>query len=173
MPVATTFQVFQQTLRETIDRDNVLSVVMKSALKLRVEALAKTVPVVFGAATISSVSGNVSVDQGLAAVTVGAGAPATANRIEWSPVSFATPVRISGSQGYGVLLGHAGEDEETGVVDFADIDVFWRAALSDPWRRFSRVTVIDEATTVYFAAEVAEQAEDLLVPQLWILAEQL
>ena len=93
--------------------------------------------------------------------------------VEWSMVTFSTPVRIDGTIGtIGVLLGHVGQGSNDPVAD-SDITLQYRESASGTYKAFNRNVVIDEVSSIQFKATIATQAGDHDLPQLHVIAEQL
>ena len=169
MAVQTTFSMFQQLLKNAVDSDANLDATLKSALKLRVDALPTIEQVELTAQNVDS-STNVTVDEATDSITV----PDTmGGTVEWEMVTFSTPVRIDGTQGaIGVLLGHVGQGTNT-VVAEADIVLQYRETASGAYRAFGRNVVLDEVSAIQIMTTIATQAGDHDLPQLHLLAEQL
>lgn len=169
MAIQTTFSMFQQLLKDAIDADTTLTTTMKSAFKLRVDALPKIEPVLLGAQNVES-STDVTVDEATNSILVPDGSGGT---IEWTMVTFSTPVRIDGTQGsIGVLVGHIGQGSNTPVAD-SDITLQYRESSSGAYKAFGRNVVLDEVSSIQFKATIASQTGDHDMPQLHLLAEQL
>lgn len=169
MAVQTTFSMFQQLLKNAVDSDSNLGSTMKSALKLRVDALPKMEQVELTAQNVSS-STDVTVSQANDSITVPSGSGGT---VEWELVSFSTPVRIDGTMGeIGVLLGHVGGGTNSAVAA-SDITLQYRETASGTYKLFGRTTVLDEVSAIQLKATIATQGADADLPQLHLLAEQL
>jgi hypothetical protein len=169
MAVQTTFSMFQQLLKNAIDSDSNLDTTMKSALKLRVDALPKIEQVELTAQNVDS-STNVTVDEATDTITV---PDASDGTVEWEMVTFSTPVRIDGTQGdIGVLIGHIGQGSNTPVAN-ADITLQYRETSTGTYKSFGRNVVIDEVSAIQIKATIATQTGDHDLPQLHLIAEQL
>jgi hypothetical protein len=173
MAVETTFQVFQQLLKESIDSDTGLSTTLKASLKNRVDSLSQTEDRVLGIDQVESTAGSVTSDIPNASIEVAIGSLGT-NRVEFGLITFATPVRIQGSDGaaMGLLSGHSGESANAAVAA-ADVTAQYRLTATDTWKAWTRNTVIPTTKTVQFALDIADQVGAVSVPQMWFLAEQL
>jgi len=169
MAVQTTFSMFQQLLKDAVDSDANLNSTMKSALKLRVDALPKTEEVALTAQNVDS-SSDVVVDEATNSITV----PDTkGGTVEWEMITFDTPVRIDGTIGtIGVLLGHIGQGSNSAVAD-SDITLQYRETASGAYKAFGRNVVLDEVSSVQIKATIATQTADHDLPQLHLVAEQL
>jgi hypothetical protein len=161
--------MFQQLLKDAVDADGDLDSTMKSALKLRVDALPKIEQVELTAQNVDS-STDVTVDEATDSILV---PDASGGTVEWEMVTFDTPVRIDGTQGtIGVLIGHVGQGSNP-AVDEADITLQYRETASGTYRAFGRNVVIDEASAIQIKATIATQTGDHDLPQLHLLVEQL
>lgn len=169
MAVQTTFSMFQQLLKDAVDADANLNSTMKSALKLRVDALPKIEDVELTAQNVDSTT-NAVVDEANDSITVPDTQSAT---VEWEMVTFSTPVRIDGTIGvFGALVGHVGQGSNTPVGD-ADITLHYRETASGAYKAFTRNVVLDEVSAIQFRATIAVQTGDHDLPQLHVIAEQL
>jgi hypothetical protein len=169
MAVDTTWSMFIQLLKESLDADTGLSDTLKAALKARCDALTPEEHHVLSSANVESSTG-VTVDEATDSITV---PDAASGEITWDLITFDTPVRIDGTiGGLGVLIGHVGQGSNTPVAE-ADITLQYRESSTGVWKAFGRTVVIDEVSTVQFKATIATQTGDHDMPQLHILAEQL
>lgn len=169
MAVQTTFSMFQQLLKDAVDADANLNSTMKSALKLRVDALSRIEDVELTAQNVDS-STDVTVDEATDSILV----PDTSGgTVEWEMVTFSTPVRIDGTIGaIGVLIGHTGQGSNP-AVDEADITLQYRETASGAYKAFNRNVVLDEVSSIQIKAIIAVQTGDHDLPQLHLIAEQL
>jgi len=169
MAVQTTFSMFQQLVKDAIDSDSTLTTTLKSALKLRVDALPKIEQVELTAQNVDS-STDVTVSEANDSITV----PDTSGgTVEWDLVTFDTPVRIDGTIGtIGALVGHVGQGTNDPVAD-ADITLQYRETASGVYKAFTRNVVLDEVSAIQIKATIATQTGDHDLPQLHIIAEQL
>jgi hypothetical protein len=173
MACETTYQVFQQLLKEAIDGSTTLSSTVKASLKNRVDAMPRREDRVLGVNEAESAQGNASLDTPNGSIEVALGVPGSPNRVEFKLVTFLTPVRIQGSDGsIGLLVGHVSESANA-PVDTSDITAQYRLSATDTWKAWSRTTVIQSTKSVQFAVNVANQLADVALPQLWYLAEQI
>jgi hypothetical protein len=161
--------MFQQLLKDAVDSDANLTSTMKSALKLRVDALPRIEDVELTAQNVDS-STDVVVDVANDSITV----PDTkGGTVEWEMVTFSTPVRIDGTIGvFGALVGHVGQGSNTPVGD-ADITLQYRETATGAYKAFGRNVVLDEVSAIQIKATIAVQAGDHDLPQLHLVAEQL
>jgi hypothetical protein len=169
MAVQTTFSMFQQLLKDAVDADANLNSTMKSALKLRVDALPTIEDVELTAHNVDSVTDAV-VDEATDSILIPDTKSAT---VEWEMVTFSTPVRIDGTIGtFGALVGHIGQGSDTVVAD-ADIVLQYRETASGAYKAFGRNVVIDNVSAIQIKATIATQTDDHNLPQLHLIAEQL
>jgi len=169
MAVQTTFSMFQQLLKDAVDESSTLTSTLKSALKLRVDALPRLEDVELTAQNVES-STNATVDEATDSITVPDTQSAT---VEWEMHTFSTPVRIEGTIGtIGVLLGHVGQGSNP-AVDEADITLQYRETASGAYKAFGRNVVLDEVSSIQIKATIAVQTGDHDLPQLHLVAEQL
>lgn len=169
MAVQTTFSMFQELLKDSINANSSLSSTMAAALLLRVDALPKYEPHALTAQNVNAITGG-TVDEATDSITVPSGSGA---EITWDLISFSTPVRIEGVDGpFGVLVGHVGQGSNSPVAN-ADITLQYRETTTGTWRSFTRNTVLDEVSSVQFKATVGTQGADADMPQLHVIAEQL
>jgi hypothetical protein len=168
MAVQTTFSMFQQLLRNSINNDTSLEATLKTALLLRVDYLCRDEHHVMGAAQVNAISGG-TVDEATDSITV---PDATGAEITYDLITFGTPVTISGTMAtIGLLLGHIGQGTNP-VVAEADISIQYRETDADTWKAFSRTVVLENISTVQFKATVATQTGDHDMPQLHVIPEQ-
>lgn len=169
MAVQTTFSMFQQLLKDAVDSDANLTSTLKSALKLRVDALPRIEDIELTAQNVDS-STNVTVDEATDSILV----PDTqGGTVEWDMHTFDTPVRIDGTiGGIGVLIGHAGQGSNPAVAE-ADITLQYRETATGAYKAFNRNVVLDEISAIQIKATIAVQTGDHDLPQLHLIAEQL
>jgi len=167
--IDTTFSMFVQLLKDSIDANDDLSDSMKVALKVRADALPRIQDVELTSRNVSA-SSNATVDIPNDKITVADG---DSGYVEFNLETFDTPVRIEGTIGtIGALLGHVGQGVNPAVAE-ADLVMKYRLATSDAWRAFGRNVVVDEATQVQFRVEIDTQTGDHDLPQIHVIAEQL
>ena len=169
MAVDTTFSMFVELLKESIDANSSLTSLMKSALKARCDALPRQEMHDLTVDEVNSSTG-VTLDtvNGVITVPIGPG-----GEVVFDLITFDTPVRITGSLGpFGALIGHTGQGTNP-VINNADLTMKYRTSVSGSWRTFNRTTVVDELSTVQFGLDIAAQVAIADIPQLHIVAEQL
>lgn len=168
MAVQTTFSMFQQLLRNSINNDSSLEATLKAALLLRVDYLARLEHRVMGASEVNQISGG-TVDEATDSITVPNGSGA---EIVFDMLTFGTPVQIDGTiAGIGLLLGHVGQGSNPAVAE-ADITLQYRTSTAGAWKAFGRNIVLSDISTIQFKATIATQGADADVPQLHLVAEQ-
>jgi len=173
MAVQTTFSMFQQLLKDSVDANSNLTTTLSVALKARVDAMSAMELVSLTATNVDSTVGNVAVDETTNSIVVSTGAPPVENRVIFDMATFATPVRVSGTYGeFGAVLGHDGSGANDPVAS-ADITLYYRYATTASWVIFNRQTVLDEVSTLQMSAVIATQAADADMPQMHLVAEQL
>ena len=168
MAVQTTFSMFQQLLRISVNADTSLDATLKAALLTRIDYLPRIEHQTMGASQVNAITGG-SVDEATDSITVPNGSGA---EITYDLITFGTPVQINGTEaGIGLLLGHVGQGSNSPVAE-ADISLQYRFTDSGTWIAFSRTTILSEVSTIQFKATVATQGADADMPQLHLLAEQ-
>lgn len=169
MAVETTFEVFIQLLKEAIDDSSVLTDIMKAALKVRADALARIEFAELSAGDVLS-STDVTVSEANDSLTVADG---DSGNVIFNLKTFDTPVRIDGTFGdIGALVGHVGQGANA-VVANADITISYRLAATGTFIAFRRNTVLPNVTTIQFRVDIATQTGDHDIPQLFLVAQQL
>jgi len=168
MAVQTTFSMFQQLLRNSINADSSLEATLKAALLLRVDYLPRVDHQIMGASQVNAVTG-ATVDEATDSITFASG---SGGDIIFDLITFGTPVQIDGTQaGIGLLLGHVGQGVNPPVVE-SDITLQYRESDSAAWKAFGRNVVLDNISTIQFKATVAVQGADADMPQLHLVTEQ-
>lgn len=168
MAVNTTFSMFQQLLRNSLNNDSSLEATLKAALLLRVDYLARDEPHIMGASQVNQITG-ATVDEATDSITVPSG---SGGEITYDLITFGTPVRIDGTKtAIGLLLGNIGQGSNPAVAE-SDITIQYRESESDAWKAFGRTVVLDDISSVQFKATVATQGADADMPQLHLVAEQ-
>ena len=168
MAVQTTFSMFQQLLRNSLNNDSSLESTLKTALLLRVTYLPRIEHHVLGASDVNAITGG-TVDEATDSITVPNGSGA---EITFDLITFGTPVQIDGTMaGIGLLLGHVGQGSNAPVAE-SDITIQYRESTSGTWRAFNRNVVLSDISTIQFKATVATQGADADMPQLHLVAEQ-
>lgn len=168
MAVQTTFSMFQQLLRNSVNNDSTLEATLKSALLLRIDYLCRDEHHVMGASQVNAISGG-TVDEATDSIEVPDAATA---EITYDLITFGTPVTISGAMSsLGLLLGHTGQGSNPAVVE-ADITLQYRETDTDSWKAFTRTVVLNDVSSVQFKAAVAVQTGDHDMPQLHVIPVQ-
>ena len=168
MAVQTTFSMFQQLLRNSVNNDSDLEATLKAALLTRINYLPRDEHRVLGASDVNAITGGV-VDEATDSITFATG---VGGDITYDMLTFGTPVSIDGTMaGIGLLLGHVGQGTNSPVVE-ADITLQYRESESDTWKAFGRTVVLDGVSTIQFKATVAVQGADADMPQLHVIPEQ-
>ena len=168
MAVQTTFSMFQQLLRNSVNNDSTLEATLKAALLLRIDYLCRDEHHVMGASDVNSITGG-TVDEATDSIAVPDAATA---EIIYDLITFGTPVTIRGTMStIGLLLGHIGQGSNPAVAE-ADITIQYRESDSDAWKAFGRTVVLDNISTIQFRATVAVQTGDHDMPQLHVVPEQ-
>ena len=173
MALDTTFEIFQQLLKDAIDASTTLTATLKVTMKLRVDEMSQDQAIALTSGNVESQAGNVSLDLANSAILVASGVPGTPNRVIWDLMTFGTPVRIVGADGpFGALLGHLGEAAVAAVPN-ADMSLQYRLTSTGAWINFTRNTIVGETSSIQFALDMADAVAPTAVPQLFLLAEQL
>jgi hypothetical protein len=169
MAVDTTFSMFVELLKESIDANTSLTSIMKSGLKARADALPRQEMHNLTVDEVNSSTGmTLDAVHGVITVPIGPG-----GEIVFDLITFDTPVRVSGGLGpFGALIGHTGQGSNP-VIDNADLTMKYRTSVSGAWKAFDRTVMLDELSTVQFGLDVAAQVAIVDIPQLHIIAEQL
>lgn len=168
MAVQTTFSMFQQLLRNSINNDSTLEATLKAALLLRVDYLPRLEQHVMGAAEVNAITGG-TVDDATDSITFATG---TGGDITFDLITFGTPVTIDGTMAaLGLLLGHTGQGSNPAVAE-ADITLQYRESDSGTWKAFGRTVVLSSISSIQIKATVAVQGADADMPQLHLIAEQ-
>lgn len=168
MAVQTTFSMFQQLLRNSINNDSSLEATLKAALLLRVNYLPRLEQHIMGAAEVNAITGG-SVDDATDSITFATG---VGGDITFDLITFGTPVTIDGTMaGIGLLLGHVGQGANSPIAE-ADITLQYRESDSGTWKAFGRTVVLSNISSVQFKATIAVQGADADMPQLHLIAEQ-
>ena len=168
MAVQTTFSMFQQLLRNSINNDSSLEATLKAALLLRVDYLPRDEHQVMGASQVNAITGG-TVDEATNSITFASG---SGGDITFDSITFGTPVRIDGTQtSIGLLLGNVGQGTNPAVAE-SDITLQYRETDADPWKAFGRTVVLDNISTIQFKATIAVQGADADMPQLHLIADQ-
>lgn len=168
MAVQTTFSMFQQLLRNSINNDTTLEATLKAALLLRVDYLPRLEQHVMGAAEVNAITGGTA-DEATDSITFATG---VGGDITFDLITFGTPVTIDGTMaGIGLLLGHVGQGTNIPVAE-ADITLQYRETDGGTWKAFGRTVVLTGISTVQFKATVAVQGADADMPQLHLIAMQ-
>lgn len=167
----TTFGVFKSLLTNAINNDSSLDAATRSSMLARINELPREVSIALGFDTAESVAGQVTVDDLAKSIEVASGATGN-NRVEWTLMTFAIPLTISGTLGArGFLPGNVGVSPNPRVAD-ADISVEYRFSATDTFKTFDRSTVLKEVTSIQFAARIADQGSDASLPGLVFVTEQ-
>jgi len=173
MAGVSTFEIFKTLLTNSVNADASLSSSTKASMVIRIADLARSYPLILNYENQDSVAGNVSVSEALKSILIASGAPGTPNRVEFDLVNFSVPVRIDGTQGaIGALIGHGGTSLDP-LVDTADITLQYRLTASGTWKAFNQTTLLDNVTSVQFAAAIADQGSAASLPELHIVAQQV
>jgi hypothetical protein len=168
MAVQTTFSMFQQLLRNSINNDSSLEATLKAALLLRVDYLARDEQHIMGASEVNAITGG-TVDEATDSITFGTG---VGGDITFDLITFGTPVTIDGTKtAIGLLLGNVGQGSNPAVAE-ADITLQYRTSTSGAWKAFGRNVVLDGVSTIQFKATVAAQVADADMPKLHLVPEQ-
>jgi len=168
MAVNTTFSMFQQLLRNSVNNDSSLEATLKAALLLRIDYLCRDEPHIMGSGQVNAISGG-TVDEATDSILVPSGSGA---EITYDLITFGTPVSIDGTKtSIGLLLGNIGQGSNPAVAE-SDITLQYRESESDAWKAFGRTVVLDNISSVQFKATVAVQGADADMPQLHLVAEQ-
>ncbi len=167
----TTFAVFQTLLQRSIDLDANLDSATKAALKTRAQNLARQQDIVLDQPKALSASGNASELVADRAIIM-AGVAGT-GRVEFDPMTFTIPLRVTGTFGpRGFLMGTSGTSAVAQIVATA-LSLQYRTASADAWSNFDRSTVLDEVTWIQFAVDIGTQGAAASVPALHIHADQV
>jgi stage V sporulation protein SpoVS len=168
MAVQTTFSMFQQLLRNSINNDSSLEATLKAALLLRVDYLARDEQHIMGASEVNAITGG-TVDQATDSITFATG---VGGDVTFDLITFGTPVTIDGTKtAIGLLLGNVGQGSNPAVAE-ADITIQYRTSTSGAWKAFGRNVVLDGISTIQFKATIAVQAADADMPKLHLVSEQ-
>ena len=169
MAVNTTFSMMVQLLSESVDANTSLTSIMMTALKARLNVLPRYEPQEFTSGNVEAIAGG-AVDEETDSITFLSGTDGT---IEWSGITFATPVRIEGTPTeIGALIGNVGQGANTPIAN-SDITLHYRDVVNGTWKAFGRNVVIDETSYFKLRATIATLGADGDMPQLHIIAEQL
>jgi hypothetical protein len=167
----TTLAIFKQLLTNAVNADASLDDTTRASMLARIADMTSDVALLLDFSNVSSVAGQVSLDELNRSIEVATGATGN-NRVIWNQMTFAVPVDISGSRGErGFLPGHVGSSGNS-PVDSADISLEYRFGATDPWKKFTRNSLLEDVTTVQFAAAIADQGADAALPTLNLIAEQ-
>lgn len=174
MPASTvtTFAIFRSLLTRAINEDESLDDATRASILTRLTDMARAVPIVLDHRSVASTGGFVTVDELLKSIEVGTGVSG-ANRVEWDAISFVVPVTIAGTlTNRGWLPGHKGNSVNPATAD-TDVTLQYRLTSADPWAVFDRSTVLEEVTSIQFAATVADQVADTALTGLVLVAQQV
>ncbi len=167
----TTFAVFRSLLTRSIDLDANLDSATKAAMKSRVAQLARQQDIVLDQAKALAASGNAS--ESAADRTLLMSGVAGTGRVEFDPMTFTVPLRVTGTFGpRGFLMGTSGTSVVAQIVATA-LSLQYRTATGDAWSNFDRSTVLDEVTWIQFAVDISTQVAPVSVPALHIHADQV
>lgn len=168
----TTFGVFKGLLKAAVTKDTSLDAATKASMMARIEALPRDSRIVLDFATVESTGGNVSVDALAKSIEIAIGAGGN-NRVTWARQTFDIPVNIGGTlSSMGALPGNVGASGST-PIDLADVGLEYRFSTSDPWKVFNRNTVLEEVSSIQFAAAIADQVAVVALPGLVLVAQQV
>lgn len=168
----TTFGIFQALLNRAVNADASLDSATRASMLVRIQDLARDVGVALDFSSVDSTGGLASVSEATRSIEVASGVTG-ANRVEWEPLTFSVPVVISGGAGTrGFLAGHVGASANA-AVDSADISMQYRTGASEAWKAFDRNTVVDGASWIQFAANIADQVAAKALPALNLVARQV
>lgn len=166
------FGIFQSLLTNAVTNDATLDDATRASMLTRINEMVRYDHVLLDHSKVGSVQGNVSVVAADNSIAVASGAVGN-NRVEWDALQFTVPVDIDGGLGVrGFLSGHGGDGSDP-LVDLADISLQYRTTASGSWRAFNRNSFLRSVTWVQFAADVADQGSDAILPQVNLLAFQL
>lgn len=168
----TTFGVFKSLLKSAVTKDTNLDTTTRASMLARIESLPRDARLVLDFSTVESQSGFVSVDALAKSIEVAIGAGGN-NRIVWARQTFDIPVNVSGTlSSMGALPGNVGASAST-PIDLDDVSMEYRFSSSDTWKKFDRNTVLEEVTSIQFAAAIADQVAAVAVPGLVLVAQQV
>lgn len=168
----TTFGITQSLLTNSVNLDSTLDATTKASLLSRINELTRHTPVLLDFSSVDSVAGQASVADATKSIEVLSGATGN-NRVEWKLMTFVIPVNISGGLGTkGFLDGHVGASPQSAVPE-ADISMQYRLLATDTWKAFDRNTVLEEISSVQFAADIADQGSNAALPTLNLIAQQV
>jgi len=168
----TTFGVFKGLLKDSVNKNSSLDAATKSSMLVRVEDLPRDERVVLNFDNVASLSGQVTVDDLAKSIEVAIGVTGN-NRVEWDLMTFAVPVSIAGTlTADGFLPGNIGASANPPVAA-ADISMEYRLSSTDAWKTFDRNTVLEEVSSIQFAATIADQVASAALPGLVLIAQQV
>jgi hypothetical protein len=171
MSTVTTWAIFKQLLANSVNADTSLDDTTRASILARIDDMTADVALLLDFSNVSSVAGQVSVDELNQSIEVASGATGN-NRVIWNQMTFAVPVDISGTLGEnGFLPGHIGSSGNPAVAN-ADISLEYRFSATDPWKKFTRNSFLEDVTAIQFAAAIADQGADAALPTLNLVAEQ-
>ena len=172
MSTVSTFGIFQSLLTNSVNSDTTLDAATKASMLARITAIPRYDLLGFTAGNVVSTTGLATVNAALNEIAVATGVTGN-NRVVWGGVTFVVPVDISGSLGErGFLPGHGGDGTD-GLVALADISLQYRLSATGVWAAFNRSTSLKGVTYIEFAADIADQGSDAVLPQVNIPAYQV
>lgn len=168
----TTFGVSKSLLRDSVNKNASLDAATKSSMLARIEELPRDVRLLLNFDNAESFGGFVSVDSLAKSIEVAIGAGGN-NRVVFELMDFTIPLTISGTlSARGFLPGNIGASANPEVA-VADIALEYRLSATDPWKTFDRSTVLEEVTSIQFAAAIADQIAAAALPGLVLVAQQV
>lgn len=171
MSTVTTLAIFKQLLTKSVNADTTLDDTTRASMLARIDDMTEDVALLLDYSNAESVAGQVSIDALNRSTEVASGATGN-NRVIWNSMTFSVPVDISGGLGErGFLPGHVGSSGNLPVAT-ADISLEYRFGTTDPWKKFDRYSLLEDVTTIQFAAAIADQVADAALPTLNLVAEQ-
>jgi hypothetical protein len=171
MSTVTTLAIFKQLLTKSVNADTTLDDTTRASMLARIDDMTEDVALLLDYANAESVSGQVTLDELNRSIEVATGATGN-NRVVWESMTFAVPVDISGGLGtQGFLPGHVGSSANSPVAT-ADISLEYRFSATDPWKKFDRNVLLEDVTTIQFAAAIADQGSDAALPTINLIPEQ-
>lgn len=169
MSTVTTFAIFQQLLRRSINADTSLDSTTKASMLSRVDALVQRDLIVEDFSTVNSNTGDASVDEANRVITLGATNP---SRVVFDLRQFTVPVTISGADTpKGFLTGNIGTGGDP-EVDLADVSVQYRFSTTDTWKNLSQASLLKGVTAIQFAVDIVTQVAAASLPQLLFVPTQ-
>lgn len=167
----TTFAIFQQLLRDSVNKDPDLSATTKASMLARIDDLPQKGQIVEDFSTYESFTGDITVDAANRSIEVGTTVSGN-NRVIFAAHTFPVPATISGVDTLkGFHTGGVGTSPNP-EVEAADLSVQYRFSSTDPWKNLAQASLLGGLTSIQFAVDIADQGSLAALPQIVFVPTQ-